>query len=168
MATLTLKFDERVLQSYGIETALTIGRLPDNAIVIDNPAVSGHHARIFREEDAFVIEDLRSKNGTYVNNKHVVREALKHGDVVLVGKHTLVFDSRGVAAPAANQRVAPTPGPTTYLDTKQHRAMLARLRDERAAREDGVSQPGGTADLSASARGTLRVLAGRARRQRAR
>ena len=38
---------------------LTIGRLPDNAVVIDNPAVSGHHARVFSESGAVILEDLR-------------------------------------------------------------------------------------------------------------
>ena len=49
MAKLVLTFDERVLAEYPVdaESDTTIGRLPDNTVVIDNPAVSGHHARIF-------------------------------------------------------------------------------------------------------------------------
>jgi pSer/pThr/pTyr-binding forkhead associated (FHA) protein len=59
--------------------------------MVDNPAVSGHHARIFRDDEDVILEDLSSTNGTFVNGQHTTRHALRHGDVVLVGKHLLVF-----------------------------------------------------------------------------
>jgi predicted component of type VI protein secretion system len=132
MAKLVVKFDERVLGEYPVDSEVTIGRLPDNTVVIDNPAVSGHHARIFLEGDDYIVEDLRSKNGTYVNEKDVVRTALRNRDVLLVGKHRLVFDLLSTAdATRAPRRVA-TLGKTAYLNTKKHRELLAKLRAERA------------------------------------
>src|SRR5687767_13046320 len=111
MAKLTLKFDERVLNEYGLEQAeVTIGRLPGNTIVIDNPAVSGHHARIVRDEARYIVEDLRSKNGTYVNQQHIIRHVLEDRDVVLVGKHKLVFSGAATVTAPAEQRVLPTLG----------------------------------------------------------
>src|SRR5687767_8692489 len=93
MPKLILQFEDRVVKEYVIETSATIGRLPDNTVVIDNPAVSSHHARIYRDGDRFAIEDLESKNGTFVNEKFVMnRRTLRDGDVVLIGKHKLVFD----------------------------------------------------------------------------
>ena len=70
---------------------ISIGRLPDNTIVIDNPAVSARHARVYREGHQYVLEDLKSTNGTFVNDRPIARHTLLEGDIVLVGKHTLVF-----------------------------------------------------------------------------
>lgn len=131
MAKLVVKYDERLLGEYVMDAEVTVGRSPDNTITIDNPAVSGHHARIMREASDYVIEDLRSTNGTYVNRKHVTREPLYHRDVVLIGKHTLVFDAVGDAKPVSSPGSAPTLGKTTYLNTRKHRELLAKLRAER-------------------------------------
>ena len=94
MAILTLQRDDCVLKQYAVGPLMTIGRLPDNTVVIDNPAVSSHHACVFRAGAAFIVEDLQSTNGTFVNDKRVTRETLHDGDVVLVGKHRLVFDEQ--------------------------------------------------------------------------
>ncbi len=132
MAKLVLKFDERVLGEYPVDSEVTIGRLPDNTVVIDNPAVSGHHARIFPDGVEYILEDLRSKNGTYVNEEHVVRAALRNRDVLLVGKHTLIFDQLATGESTLAPQGVPTLGQTAYLNTKKHRELLAKLRAERA------------------------------------
>ena len=164
MAKLTLKFDERVLNDYGLDQSeVTIGRLPDNAIIIDNPAVSGHHARIVREGDGYVLEDLRSKNGTYVNQKHVIRHVLEDRDVVLVGKHKLVFSGATAMAGASEKPpVIPTLGATAYLDTKAHRALLNRLREARASRVASTATKANEAGAIPAGCAGLRVLAGAA------
>jgi pSer/pThr/pTyr-binding forkhead associated (FHA) protein len=69
----------------------TIGRLPDNDIRIDNPAVSGHHSLIINILNDSFLEDLNSTNGTYVNGKLIKKHALQHADVVTVGHHQLRF-----------------------------------------------------------------------------
>jgi pSer/pThr/pTyr-binding forkhead associated (FHA) protein len=70
----------------------TIGRAPGNDVVLENLLVSGHHARIDQAGGEYIITDLQSKNGTYVNGARVSSVKLKHGDQILVGKHTLVFE----------------------------------------------------------------------------
>jgi pSer/pThr/pTyr-binding forkhead associated (FHA) protein len=155
MAKLVVKFDERVLGEYPLESDLTIGRLPDNTVVIDNPAVSGHHARIFVEGDDYVVEDLRSKNGTYVNEQHVLRAPLRNRDVLLIGKHQLVFDESASARPMPPPLHVPTLGKTAYLNTKKHRDLLARLRAERARARGQVEAP-----AKAQAGALLRVVEG--------
>ncbi|HXW07811.1 MAG TPA: FHA domain-containing protein [Vicinamibacterales bacterium] len=155
MPKLVVKFDERVLAEYPVDSEMTIGRLPDNAVVIDNPAVSGHHARIFLEGDHYVVEDLRSKNGTYVNEQHVVRGALRHRDVLLIGKHKVVFDAVATAEPVPAPRRTPALGRTAYLNTRKHRELLARLRAERA-RARSQSEPSAKAQAAAF----LRVVDG--------
>jgi len=92
MSKLILKFKEAVLKDIPLEKdELNIGRKPENDIPIDNQAVSGHHARIFREMDDVFIEDLNSLNGTFVNGQKVSKSELYNGDVILIGIHTLEF-----------------------------------------------------------------------------
>ncbi len=93
MAKLYLKYEQVVVQEYELKEgySATIGRLPDNDIHIENLAASGHHARIVWESDHFAVEDTNSLNGTFVNNRRITRSALKDGDVILVGRHSLGF-----------------------------------------------------------------------------
>ena len=82
MARLMLSLDGNVLAEYNMnKERYTIGRLPDNDIRIDNPAVSGHHSLIINILNDSFLEDLNSTNGTYVNGKLIKKHAMQHGDV---------------------------------------------------------------------------------------
>jgi len=70
---------------------LTIGRLPELDICIDVEAVSRQHAKVIKEGKAWVLEDLNSTNGTYVNDERVSKRPLVDGDIVRVGKAILKF-----------------------------------------------------------------------------
>jgi pSer/pThr/pTyr-binding forkhead associated (FHA) protein len=92
MARLVLHLDGQTLAEYNMsKERYTIGRLPDNDIRIDNPAVSGHHALVINILNDSFLEDLNSTNGTYVNGKIIKKHALQHGDVITVGHHALRF-----------------------------------------------------------------------------
>jgi pSer/pThr/pTyr-binding forkhead associated (FHA) protein len=92
MARLILNLDSQVLAEYNMsKERYTIGRLPDNDVRIDNPAVSGHHSLIINILNDSFLEDLNSTNGTYVNGKLVKKHALQHGDVITIGHHQLRF-----------------------------------------------------------------------------
>jgi pSer/pThr/pTyr-binding forkhead associated (FHA) protein len=162
MSKLTLQYEGIVLKEYALGTGVTIGRLPDNAVIIDNPAVSGHHARVYLEGHHVVLEDLRSTNGTFVNGRPITRQVLQHGDEVLVGKHQLVFDRTA----AETQVVTTTPmeglGDTVYLDTKQHRALRATLETARAEAARPVNPRPVSSPAPALRMGVLRVISGRA------
>jgi pSer/pThr/pTyr-binding forkhead associated (FHA) protein len=97
MARLILSLDGQVMAEYNMnKERYTIGRLADNDIRIDNPAVSGHHSLIINILNDSFLEDLNSTNGTYVNGKLIKKHALQHGDVVTVGHHQLRFvDTQG-------------------------------------------------------------------------
>jgi predicted component of type VI protein secretion system len=97
MARLMLSLDGQVLAEYNMnKERYTIGRLPDNDIRIDNPAVSGHHSLIINILNDSFLEDLNSTNGTYVNGKLIKKHAMQHGDIITVGHHQLRFvDSHG-------------------------------------------------------------------------
>ncbi|MEZ5499925.1 MAG: FHA domain-containing protein [Steroidobacteraceae bacterium] len=92
MARLILSLDGQVMAEYNMnKERYTIGRLPDNDIRIDNPAVSGHHSLIINILNDSFLEDLNSTNGTYVNGKLIKKHALQHGDIITVGHHQLRF-----------------------------------------------------------------------------
>ena len=143
MAKLFLKFEQAVLKEVPLsQGVVTIGRLPDNVIQIDNLAVSGHHAKIYWDQDKYVVEDNSSLNGTYVNNVRISRQPLKDGDAVLIGKHTVAFkDERQSNAPVPSRPAQPEkatpPLPqiehTMMLDTKKMKEMLANMQPQAAS-----------------------------------
>jgi predicted component of type VI protein secretion system len=91
-AKLSLRFHDDLLQEVALSGGVvTIGRQPDNLLRIDNPIVSGHHARIFWENSHYVLEDNESFNGTYLNNRSVSKALLSDGDVIVIGKHRIQF-----------------------------------------------------------------------------
>jgi pSer/pThr/pTyr-binding forkhead associated (FHA) protein len=95
MARLILSLDGQVLAEYNMsKERYTIGRLPDNDVRIDNPAVSGHHSLIINILNDSFLEDLNSTIGTYVNGKLIKKHALQHGDVITIGHHQLRFSDQ--------------------------------------------------------------------------
>lgn len=74
-------------KSYRLQThrPFTVGRDPGNDIVLRDPKVSRHHAEIVFERGFFVLHDLASANGTYVNGKRVRVAPLTHGAKLRMG-----------------------------------------------------------------------------------
>ncbi len=62
--------------------ALTIGRGPGNDVQINNPGVSARHARLEIDGERPVLQDLGSRNGTYVNLDRITRKVLEDGDTI--------------------------------------------------------------------------------------
>ncbi len=127
MPSLTLKFKEKVIKEYRLDKGdtLTIGRKEDNDVVIENLAVSGNHAKIDAVGDGFLLTDLQSKNGTFVDEQLITSHYLKHKDVIMIGKHSFVFTYDEGEKQPENQKLADM-DKTMVMDTDQHRAMLAK------------------------------------------
>ena len=70
---------------------VSIGRAPDNDVVVGDPATSGHHGRIETRDGSFWISDLGSTNGTLVNGEPVIEKQLSDGDTIAIGQNTLRF-----------------------------------------------------------------------------
>src|ERR1700733_10373779 len=72
MSKLVLKFETAILKEVAVgHQEVSIGRSPDNSIVIDNPAISSYHARVFHEDGRLMLQDFGSLNGTFVNGQRV-------------------------------------------------------------------------------------------------
>ena len=87
---------------------IIVGRTPDNDLQIDSRFVSRHHCQIITTQHSSVIEDLNSTNGIYVKSKRVRRHYLNDGDVVVIGKHELIYvDERMARTRAAMTDTVP-------------------------------------------------------------
>jgi FHA domain len=149
MPVLTLKFKENTIGEFSLGPGknLTIGRLDSNDIVIENLAVSGHHAKIDSVGDGFLLTDLQSKNGSFVNDQLVQSHWLKDGDKVVIGKHALLFsytesEDKPEAEPSAMDQ-------TMVMDTGKYREML-----DQATKAGG----GGEAKAAAATKQPMGVL----------
>src|SRR6476620_10307026 len=92
MAKFLFQFEGALLKEIPLNKGeLTVGRKPDNDIVIDNSAVSGHHCKIMQVGDSFFVEDLNSTNGVFINAKKTMKSGLRNNDIIGIGKHALKF-----------------------------------------------------------------------------
>lgn len=95
-ATLVLISGGQPVRVYPLGAAeLSIGRADQSDIALSDPGVSRNHARVLREGDDFIVEDLRSTNGTEVNGQPVRRRRLADGDVIKLASSTLQFRREG-------------------------------------------------------------------------
>jgi diguanylate cyclase (GGDEF)-like protein len=69
-----------------------IGRGEDTDLTLSTNDVSRHHAAVFFKDDGYIIEDLNSTNGTFVNGKEIKHHALNVGDEISLGEHSIIFD----------------------------------------------------------------------------
>lgn len=132
MPVITLKYKDTVLDRYqiGIGQTLTIGRNESNDIVIDNLAVSSNHARIESVSASFIIKDLQSTNGTFVNEKLVSAHGLRNNDIILIGKHTLLFDRSDLDQQTDIQETEDSDEKTRYLDTAEYRKLIEKAKED--------------------------------------
>jgi len=86
---------------------LTMGRSSDCDITLDERYVSRKHARVYREQDSFWVEDLKSSLGVSVNGKRITKEQLQNGDEIKFGAIRIIF---------ANPPAVPTDEETTKMD----------------------------------------------------
>jgi DNA-binding Lrp family transcriptional regulator len=77
-----------------LDAECTIGRSGDNVITVPDGSVSSKHARIVRSEEGFAIEDLQSRNGTFVNGERIADtpRVLADGDLIRLGKVIMTFN----------------------------------------------------------------------------
>ncbi|MFQ5770781.1 MAG: FHA domain-containing protein, partial [bacterium] len=126
MPTLTLKLKNKFLGEYQLQkgASLTIGRRETNDVVIEDPGVSGHHAKIDSLGDRFVLIDLQSKNGSFVNEQFINSYWLKDEDVITIGGHSLVFNYHEKERMRNND--SDEFDETLAMNTAEHRRMMIK------------------------------------------
>ena len=92
LAWLVVMSGPRTGKEFRLGEVTTVGRdAALNDVVIDDPAISRQHAKIRLEDETFVIYDLASTNGTFVNGEQIQRRALVNGDRIRMGETTFTF-----------------------------------------------------------------------------
>lgn len=120
MPSLVFLLDGEVVKEVElVKPRTTLGRRPNNDIVIDNLTVSGEHAVLHLQDQAAEVQDLGSTNGTFVNGQPIERQVLRDGDQIIIGKYEVRFaDARqrfARAADASAPTVAPAPAPAMSM-----------------------------------------------------
>lgn len=100
MAKIIVTRDQQVPQVIVLDRQRTsLGRHPGNDIVIAHPAVSGQHAAFYRDQGDIFLEDLDSKNGTFVNGQCIGRRLLEDGDRIVIAKFAIDYVADSAASP---------------------------------------------------------------------
>ena len=132
MSKIILKFGPAVLKEIPITKDITtLGRKSDdNDIVIDNPAVSGHHLKIYKQDGAYLVEDLGSTNGTFLNETKILKACLKNNDKIGVAKHTLLFiDDENATTQSAEKKPLSSSETVVIDSSKLHEILNASSTD---------------------------------------
>ena len=153
MAILTLVFGRDVLGTHDVDgDKLVVGRSEDCDITIDNLAVSRHHVIIEKIDGAYMVNDLDSNNGTFVNGRRIEEPtALNFGDEIGVGKHVLVFDSHSKKNRPAAQHSGAGAQPemdaagrgTMFVEPEQMEKIQEKVVVARKAHLQRPDRPGG-------------------------
>lgn len=107
MAKITVMFGADPQGDFTLDRdEMRVGRATDCEIVVDNLGVSRHHCSIVKDGDGWAVVDKGSNNGTFVGGQRITKHPLKHGDRVVMGKHSLMYDAHGVADPNDKKKTA--------------------------------------------------------------
>jgi pSer/pThr/pTyr-binding forkhead associated (FHA) protein len=125
--------DGRTVQEIPLNVGrVIVGRTPDNDLQVDSRFVSRHHCQIVTTANSCVIEDLNSTNGIYVKSKRVRRHYLNDGDVVVIGKHELIY---------VDERLAKTRNTLTETVPGLH-ALQAQAANSEGIETEGLLKTG--------------------------
>jgi pSer/pThr/pTyr-binding forkhead associated (FHA) protein len=116
MAKIIIKLNNKILHEHDVANIMSIGREKGD-IILKNPAVSAKHARLKSERGAYVLEDLNSTNGTFVNHGRISTQQLHHGDIINIGKFELEFIDQTEASSASDSFMMDDGGMTVMIDT---------------------------------------------------
>lgn len=130
-----------LLKSYGAiikeipldKQRLTIGRKPDNDIILDDQAASGYHARIIQIQSVFFIEDAGSSNGIFANGKKTDRKQLVSGDEITIGQHALLYQEDSKVTVATPQKPSFDAEKTVVMTPELQRELLKAQGGKAAA-----------------------------------
>lgn len=98
---------------------IPIGREFDNDICLDHVSLSRHHAELVLDNGGYVVRDLNSLNGTFVNNRRVSEEKLQHGDFVRFGIVIARYDANSLAEVMPPSSAPPVKEPAAPVSTPE-------------------------------------------------
>ncbi len=106
-------------QIFSLEkSVVNIGRMSDNELVIDDPRISRQHAQLRATQGRYILFDLDSTGGTFVNGRRVTQCTLHPRDVISLAGVPLVYAQEGAAPLDSTQRYTPPASPDDDQPTK--------------------------------------------------
>ena len=143
-ARLIIRLGSQPEQQYPISQEITIvGREAINDLVVNDPEVSRRHCRLMLDKGGYLIEDLGSTNGTFVNGQRVTSPVpLYHGDTIELGKSgRIIFSVTPKVAPAVSS-AQPAPLATESMDDEEEDAepIVAPIKKSRSQNQPIVRQ----------------------------
>jgi pSer/pThr/pTyr-binding forkhead associated (FHA) protein len=126
MPSLKLWLKNKPIRDFQLQqgVTITIGRREDNDVAVEGPAVSGHHAKIDSLGERFVLTDLQSTNGSFVNEQLVNSHWLKDGDVISIGDYSLVFEHH--QQKSDHKKTSDQYDDTLVMNSTRHRQMMKK------------------------------------------
>jgi pSer/pThr/pTyr-binding forkhead associated (FHA) protein len=137
MPEIIVKYEDKIVERFITEKKrVTIGRTPDNDIVLDNRGVSRRHAIIEFGDNQAVLIDNESLNGTFINARKVTEEVLKDNDIIAIAKYSMIFHQE---AHKDNELFGGMDG-TMVLETKKQKELIAKDKlSKKLTTESGCS-----------------------------
>ncbi len=164
MASVTVIFGGKEEKVYPLDSSrLVVGREPKCEIQIDNLGISREHCAFSQRGEAFLVQDLNSSNGTYVNGKKITEHFLNNDDEIIIGKYRLIFKNEAqkplAEAPNPDLNSVPDTLNTYVMDGPKIQQQLEKMRAEKggAPKLDPVVQK---AAVGATARDYARAMDG--------
>ena len=141
-----LALKDRTIKTYTFEQdVVVVGRDPAADISIDNTGISREHTRIeLNAGKTYIVKDLGSTNGTFLNDQQIQEEPLRNNDVITLGKFILRVSIEKSDAPQ-NRPVADKPSEdidgTTVLSKEQMARMMASVKNDAAQKTAAPAKP---------------------------
>lgn len=136
MARLIMRAGTEPGKEVGLPEAgeIKIGRLPGLGVTLLDAKVSREHCRLFRQSTGWVVEDLGSRNGTYVNHQRIKKRLLQPKDRLRIGKTEFEYDTGAPGSPVPPEAAA-APLPPAGEPINDPSAAVPPLRPTKSARE---------------------------------
>jgi len=132
---LVITLDSEIVDTRKLDKhIITIGRNTDNDLVIMDPLVSSYHVQIQSIDGQILISDLKSSNGTFVNNMKITEVFLNIGDEIVIGKHVIRLQSGKDKEPSIDRSIkstkdVPIPHEDTFgIDNDKRDVILKKIR----------------------------------------
>ena len=154
MAKLVIKLNNEVVKEHPLVQGVVFGRETGD-IVLKNPAISAKHARLTIEKNHFILHDLKSTNGTFVNKGRISTHELHHGDTINIGKFEILFVNEEESKTASDFFGAAETAGMTVMINSDEMMKLQKAKEEEMKRKNEAAQLMVIADQNAGGSGAM-------------
>ena len=138
MASVIITFNGQDQGSHELnKPKMVVGREAGCEICIDNLGISRQHCAFVNKGGAFVVQDLGSSNGTFVNQKRIVEHFLNDGDEIVIGKYIIKFKNDLQVQAGEPKSSSPVPDTlnTYVMDSNKIQEQLAKMKAQQTSGE---------------------------------